>query len=158
MDWDVLPQDPTGHSMATNPWAPKPLLTASTMINSCLAWSAHQADSWWLRYMEHKDIVKANIGGQAQGIFLHCMVSAQKNITVKAYTHSQIYSHIQRELKKTAKLKTHQTWREYKYLTALSTGSKKSSVWPPQCRVCSAVAPHRELTPNTFWTRQCWKK
>ena len=51
VDWDALPQDPTGHSMATNPWAKKPLLTASTMINSCLAWSAHQADSWWLWYM-----------------------------------------------------------------------------------------------------------
>ena len=48
--------------------------------------------------MEHNDLVIADIGGQALGILLHCTESAQKNINVKAYTHSHIYSHIQREL------------------------------------------------------------
>ena len=48
--------------------------------------------------MEHSDLVIADIGGQALGILLHCTESAQKNINVKGYTHSHIYSHIQREL------------------------------------------------------------
>ena len=80
--------------------------------------------------MEHNDIILVDIGGQALGILLHCTESAQKNINVKAYTHSHIYSHIQRELDNS------QTENSpnlvYKYSTVLSTGSKKSSVWPPQ--------------------------
>ena len=54
------------------------------------------------------------------------MVSAQKNITVKAYTHSHIYSHIQTELNN-SKIENSPNF-EYKYLTALSTGSKKLSM------------------------------
>ena len=123
------------------------------MIN-CLAWSAHQADSWWLWYMEHNDIIKANIGGQA--LDTPCTVSAQKNITVKADTHSHIYSHIQTELNN-SKTENSSNYG-YKYLTVLSTGSKKSSVWPPLSKVCTAVAPHWQSTPDTFWAGQCWKK
>ena len=85
-----------------------------------------------------------------------CKVSAQKNIIVKAGTHSHIYSHIQTELN-ISKIENSPIV-EYKHLTALSTGSKKSSVWPPKSRVCSAVALHRQSTPDTFWARQCWKK
>ena len=70
----------------------------STIINSYIAWSTHQADSWWFLYMEHNDLVTADTGGQALGFLLHCTESAQKNINVKAYTRSHIYSHIQREL------------------------------------------------------------
>ena len=67
------------------------------MINSYTAWPAHQADSWWLLYMEHNDLVTADIGGQALGVLLHCTESAQKNINVKAYTHLHINSHIQKK-------------------------------------------------------------
>ena len=61
-----------------------------------------------------------------------CMLSTQ-NITVKADTHFNIYSHIQTEL--TAKLKTHQTL-EYLYSIVLSTGSQKviSMASTDQCR------------------------
>ena len=55
---------------------------------------------------------------------LYCMVSAQKNNTVKAYTHSHIYSHIQTELNN-SNIENSQNF-EYKYLAALFTGSKKS--------------------------------
>ena len=121
MNWNLLPQDPTDHSMATNPWAPKPLLTALTMINTCLAWSAYQADSWclvngtqWHRQSKH----------WRSGPRHPCTVSAQKNITVKADTHSNIYSHIKTELNnsKTEKLTK---LKEYLYSIVLSTGSQK---------------------------------
>ena len=194
------------------------------MINSCLAWSAYQADSWclvngtqWHRQSKHR----------RSGPQHPCTVSAQKNITVKADTHSNIYSHIKTELnnskienspsleylysivlftgsQKVISTASTDHWRsglrhhsplygvcaedhycksmhtlshlfshsnginnskienspnsEYKYLRVLSKGSKKSSVWPPQSRVCSAVAPHQQFTPDTFWARQCWKK
>ena len=50
-------------------------------------------------------------------------MSAQKNITVKADTHSYIYFHIQTELNN-SKIENSSNF-EYKYLIALSTGSKK---------------------------------
>ena len=82
--------------------------------------------------MEHNDIVIADIGGQALDILLRCTESAQKNINVKAYTHSHIYPHIQREF---GNSKTENSPNlVYKYSTVLSTGSKKSSVWPPLSR------------------------
>ena len=46
----------------TNTSATKPLLTPSTIINSCLVSPAHQADSW---YMEQHDAVIVDIRGQA---------------------------------------------------------------------------------------------
>ena len=86
--------------------------------------------------MEHNDLVIADIGGQAIGILLHCTESAQKNINVKAYTHSHIYSHIQRELDNT---KTENSPNlVWKYTTVLPTGSKKSSVWPPLASLTSS--------------------
>ena len=60
------------------------------MISSYTAWSTHQADSSWLLYMEHIGIIIADIGGQALDMVLHHIESAQKNITVKALTHSHI--------------------------------------------------------------------
>ena len=100
----------------TNPWATKPLLTASTMMNSCLASPLHR-------------------------------------ICTKEH-HSNIYCHIQTALNKS---KTENS-PDYKYQTVLSTGSKKSSAWPPLSRVYSAVTPHQQSTPGTFWARQCWKE
>ena len=65
----------------------------------------------------------------------YCTESAQKNITEKAHTlpHSLSYSNRfkQQQKQKLTKL-------DHKYSTALSTGSKKSSVWPPLSRVHSA--------------------
>ena len=55
----------------------------------------HNCDGpWWLWLMEHDDVIIADIGGQAMDILLQCTQSAQKNITVKAYTQSHIYSQI----------------------------------------------------------------
>ena len=76
--------------------------------------------------MEHTHIINMNIGGQALDILLHHTESAQKNITVKAHTHSHIYSNIQTELNNN-EIENLPNF-EYKYWTALSTGSKKSSV------------------------------
>ena len=166
MDWDVLLQDPTGHSLATNPWAPKALLIALTVINSCLAWSAHQADTWWPWYMEHTHVINMNIGGQALDILLHHTESAQKNITVKAHTHSHIYSNIQTELNNNKSENSPNL--VYKYSTELSillqevismaSPAKKSSVWPPLQESTLTVAPHQLSIQDTFWPSQCWKK
>ena len=139
----------TGHSMATNPWAIKPLLTASTMIN-CLAWSAHQADSWWLvrRTQWHHQNVHWR-----SGPWKPCKVSAQKNFIVKADTLSNLFSH-------SNWIKQQQIWK----LTNLSVQALNSTVHRLQevismaSTVCSAVTPHGQTTPDTFWARQCWKK
>ena len=64
-------------------------------------------------------------GGQALGNLLLCTESAQKNINVKTYTLPHTYSHIQREL---GNSKTENSPNlVFKYLTVMSTGSKKSS-------------------------------
>ena len=105
----------------TNPWATKPLLTASTMINSCLASPLHR-------------------------------VCTEKHYWIG--THSHIYCHIQTALNKSKNENSPDT----KYQTVLSTGSKKSSVWPPLSRVHSALTPHQRSNPGTFWARQCWKE
>ena len=98
--------------------------------------------------MEHNDIIIADIRGQALGILLHRTESAQKSITVKAYTHSHIYSHIQTELDNS---KTENSPNlVYKYSAILSTGSKKSSEWSPLSRVYPAVASHQGSTPDIF--------
>ena len=165
MDWDVLLQDPTGHSLATNPWAPKALLIALTVINSCLAWSAHQADSWWLWYIEHTDI-NMNIGGQALDILLHHTESAQKNITVKAHTHSHIYSNIQTELNNNKSENSPNL--VYKYSTELSillqevismaSPAKKSSVWPPLPRVYLNSGSPPAVHPRYLLTKSVLKE
>ena len=88
------------------------------MINFRLAWSAHQADSWclvhgtqWHHQSEH----------WRSGPRHPCTVSAQKNITVKADTHTNIYSHIQTELNN-SKIENSPNL-EYLYSTVLSTSS-----------------------------------
>ena len=83
-------------------WQTNPSLAASMLINSLFAWSAHQADSWWLYYMKNSDVVMADIRGQALDILPQCAQSAQKKIMVETYIHS----HIQTENNKTAKTKT----------------------------------------------------
>ena len=166
MDWDVLLQDPTGHSLATNPWAPKALLIALTVINSCLAWSAHQADTWWPWYMEHTHIINMNFGGQALDILLDHTESAQKNITVKAHTHSHIYSNIQTELNNNKSENSPNL--VYKYSTELSillqevismaSPAKKSSVWPPLPRVYLNSGSPPAVHPRYLLTKSVLKE
>ncbi len=82
-----------------------------------------------------------------------CKVSAQKNFIVKADTLSNLFSH-------SNWIKQQQNWK----LTNLSVQELNSTVHRLQevismaSTVCSAVAPHRQTTPDTFWARQCWKK
>ena len=101
--------------------------------------------------MEHNDLVIMDIGGQALGILLHRTESAQNSITVKAYTLSHIYSHIQTELDNS---KTENSPNlAYKYSAVLSTGSKKSSEWPQLSRVYPVVASHQRSTPDLLCAR-----
>ena len=226
VDWDALPQDPTGHSMAKNPWAHTKTL-ADSFYNDELLSCLISSPGWLLVTLVHKTQWHHQSKHWRSGPRHPCAVSAQKNITVKADTRSNIYSHIQTELNDSktenspnfsictsstvyrppgshqyslhwsmevrprtsfstvwcphrrsllckhththshiyshiktelnnSKIENSPNF-EYKYLTALSTGSKKSSVRPPQSRVCSAVAPHWQSTPDIFWARQCWK-
>ena len=83
----------------------------------------------------------------------HCTESAQKNITEKVHTLSHLLSYSNR-----IKQQQNENSPDYKYSTVLSTGSKKLSIWPPLSRVYSAVTPHQQSTPDTFWARQCWKE
>ena len=105
----------------TNPWATKPLLTASTMINSRLASPLHS---------------------------LH-----RRTLLKKAHTLSHLLSYSNR-IKQQQKQKAHHIVSTQ----LLSTGSMKSSVWPPLSLVYSAVTPHQQSIPDTFSARQCWKK
>ena len=79
--------------------------------------------------------------------------SAQKNITEKAHTLSHLLSYSNR-IKQQQKQKAHHIVSTQ----LLSTGSMKSSVWPPLSLVYSAVTPHQQSIPDTFSARQCWKK
>ena len=83
----------------------------------------------------------------------HCTQSAQKNITVKAHILSHLLSYSNR-IKQQQKQKL--TKLNHKYSTALSTSSKRSSIWPPLFSLLST--PHQPSTPDTFWARQCWKE
>ena len=116
-----------------------------------LQWSApvllDQLTTWLLVTLVHGTQWHHQREHWRSGPRYSCTVSAQKNITVKADTLSHIYSHIQTELNN-SKIENSPNF-EYKYLTALSTGSKKSPVWPPQSRVCSAVAPHQQSTRDS---------
>ena len=103
--------------------------------------------------MGHNGLIITDIRGQALGILLHRTESAQNSITVKAYTLSHIYSHIQTELDNS---KTENSPNlAYKYSAVLSTGSKKSSEWPQLSRVYPVVASHQQSTPGIFLERQC---
>ena len=85
-----------------------------TIINFFLAWWAHQADSWWLWYLEHNVVVIADIGGEALDILPHCTKSAQKKVIVKAHIHSLphlfTHSNSNRDISESNHTKTHQTW------------------------------------------------
>ena len=70
-----------------------PFLTVSAITYSWIAWTATQADSWWLWHVEPDDVVIADIAGQAQDIFLHGPESAHKNGIGKTFTHTSIPIH-----------------------------------------------------------------
>ena len=70
-----------------------PFLTVSAITYSWIAWTATQADSWWLWHVEPDDVVIADIAGQAQDIFLHGPESAHKNSIGKTFTHTSIPIH-----------------------------------------------------------------
>ena len=117
--------------------------------------------------MEHIDIIIADIGGQALDMVLHHIESAQKNITVKAHTHSHIYSNIQTELNNNKSENSPNL--VYKYSTELSIllqedistafTAKKPSQYGLHCQKSTVtVAPHQLSIQDTFWPSQCWKK
>ena len=70
-----------------------PFLTVSAITYSWIAWTATQADSWWLWHVEPDDVVIADIAGQALDIFLHGPESAHKNGIGKTFTHTSIPIH-----------------------------------------------------------------
>ena len=70
-----------------------PFLTVSAITCSWIAWTATQADSWWIWHVEPDDVVIADIAGQAFDIFLHGPESARKNGIGKTFTHTSIPIH-----------------------------------------------------------------
>ena len=75
---DILQYFPTAMSF----------LTISAITYSWMAWTATQADSWWLGHVEPDDVVITDIAGQAVDIFLHVPESAHKNGIGKTFTHT----------------------------------------------------------------------
>ena len=70
-----------------------PFLTVSAITYSWMAWTAPQADSWWLGHVEPDDVVIADVAGQVLDIFLHGPESAHKIGIGKTFTHTSIPIH-----------------------------------------------------------------
>ena len=128
------------------------VLTTSTINLSCLVLAAPQADSWWLGDVE-PDVVIADIGGQALGIFLHGPESAHKNGIVKTFTHTSIPIHPCTLITQT-KSKTLNSLNMWPFCSTLPVQcgggrlSRSLADAPQECSTSEAFWPGTVLTEN----------